>query len=105
MTEVAGLYGIPVLRRSEAWMVKDLYYIVPEGGAPAVEEVPAVDGKAAVVCERPDLAEEGETLEPINPSDLALLLDARADVGYVRVRTPEGPRTINKPEFLRGLYF
>jgi hypothetical protein len=38
-------------------------------------------------------------LEPINPSDLALLLDAQADVGYVRVRAPEGPRTINKPEF------
>ncbi len=81
-------------------MDKNIYYIVTEGGAPAVEEVPAVDGKAAIVCERPDLAEEGETLEPINPSDLALLLDARVDVGYVRVRGPEGPRTINKPEFL-----
>jgi hypothetical protein len=85
-------------------MDKDIYYIVTEGGAPAVEEVPAVDGKAAVVCERPDLAEEGETLEPINPSDLALLLDARADVGYVRFRTPEGPRIINKPEFLGDKY-
>lgn len=62
-------------------MDKDIYYIVTEGGASAVEEVPAVDGKAAVVCGRPDLAEEGEFLEPINPSDLALLLDARADVG------------------------
>ncbi len=85
-------------------MDKDIYYIVTEGGAPAVEEVPAVDGKAAVVCERPDLAEEDETLEPINPSDLALLLDARADVGYVRFGTPEGPRIINKPEFLGEKY-
>ena len=85
-------------------MDKDIYYIVTEGGAPAVEEVPAFDGKAAVVCERPNLVEEGETLEPINPSDLALLLDARADVGYVRLRAPEGPRTIDKPEFLRGAY-
>ena len=102
---MSGLYVIPALRRSETWMDKDIYYIVTEGGAPAVEEVLAVDGKAAVVCERPDLAGEGETLEPINPSDLALLLDARADVGYVRVRAPEGPRTINKPEFLRELYF
>ena len=91
----------PALRRSETWMDKDIYYIVTEGRASAVEEVPAVDGTAAVVCERLDLAEEGETLEPINPSDLALLLDARAGVGYVRVRTPEGPRTINKPESLR----
>lgn len=82
------------------WMDKDSYYIVTEGGAPAVEEVPAVNGKAAVVCERPDLAEEGETLEPINPSDLALLLDARSDVGFVLVRAPEGPRTIGKFEFL-----
>ncbi len=86
-------------------MDKDIYYIVTEGEAPAVEEVPAVDGKAAVICERLDLAEGDETLEPINPSDLALLLDSWADVGYVRVRAPEGPRTINKPEFLRGLYF
>ena len=85
-------------------MDKDIYYIVTEGGAPAVEEIPG-GGMATVVCERPDLAEEGETLEPINPSDLALLLDARADVGYVRVRTSEGPRTINKPEFLGEKYF
>ena len=95
---------IPVLRRSETWMDKGTYYIVTEGGAPAVEEAPAVDGKAAVVCERPDLAEEGETLEPINPSDLALLLEARADVGYVRVRGPEGPRTMDRPEFLGDTY-
>ncbi len=81
-------------------MDKDIYYIVTEGGAPAVEEVPATSGKVAVVCERPDLAEVGETLEPINPSDLALLLDARTDVDYVRVRAPEGPRTIDKSVFL-----
>jgi hypothetical protein len=81
-------------------MNKDIYYIVTEGGAPVVEEVPATGGKVAVVYERPDLAEEGETLEPINPSDLALLLDARADVDYVRVRAPERPRTIDKSEFL-----
>jgi len=37
-------------------MDKDGYYIVTQGGAPAVEEVPGVEGKAAVVCERPDLA-------------------------------------------------
>jgi hypothetical protein len=102
---VSGLYGILVLRRSETWMDKDIYYIVTEGGAPAVEEVPAVDGKAAVVCERPGLAKEGETLEPINVSDLALLLDARADVGYVRIRAPEGPRTVGKPEFLGDAVF
>ncbi|HEV2092363.1 MAG TPA: hypothetical protein VGR18_04270 [Rubrobacter sp.] len=81
-------------------MDKDIYYIVTEGGAPAVAEVPAVDGKAAVVCEQLDLAEEGEALESINPSDLALLLDARANVSYVHVRAPEGLRTIDKLEFL-----
>ena len=81
-------------------MDKDGYYIVTEGGAPAVEEVPAVGGKAAVVCERPDLAEEGETLEPVTFDDLAFLLEARADIEYVHVRTPEGPRTIEKPDFL-----
>jgi hypothetical protein len=81
-------------------MDKDSYYIVTEGGAPAVHEVPEVGGKAAVVCERPDLAEEGEPLEPINPSDLAFLLEARADIGYVQVRTSEGLRTIEKPDFL-----
>ena len=98
--EVSGLYKIPVLRRSEAWMDKDIYYIVTEGGAPAIEEIPTVSGKAAIICERPDLAEGDETLEPINPSDLALLLDSRADIRYVRVRAPEGPRTIAKPAFL-----
>ena|GEM_PF-2040856 len=102
---MSGLYGIPILRRSETWMDKDIYYIVTEGEAPAVEEVPAVDGKAAVICERSDLAEEGETLEPINFSDLALLLDARADVGYVRIRSSEGPRTVGKPEFLGDAVF
>ncbi len=66
-------------------MDKDIYYIVTEGGAPAVEEVPATGGKVAVVCERPDLAEVGETLEPINPSDLALLLDARTGALTTRV--------------------
>ena len=81
-------------------MDKDGYYLVTEGGAPAVEEVSEVGGKAAVVCERHDLAEEGETLEPITTGDLAFLLEARADIGYVRVRAPEGPRTIEKPDFL-----
>jgi len=33
-------------------------------------------------------------------SDFAPLLDARTDIGYVRVRAPEGPRMIGKPEFL-----
>ncbi len=75
------------------------YHLVTEGGAPAVEGVPG-GGRAAVVCERPDLAEEGETLEPVTFDDLAFLLEARADVGYVRVRTPEGPRTIDKSDFL-----
>ncbi len=81
-------------------MDKDGYYIVTQGGAPAVEEVPGVEGKAAVVCERPDLADEGETLEPVTFDNLALLLEARADIGYVLIRTPEGPRTIEKPDFL-----
>ena len=81
-------------------MDKDGYYVVTEGGAPAVEEIPGGGGKTAIVCERPDLAEEGETLESINSSDLALLLDARADIEYVRVRTPQGPRTVDKLEFL-----
>jgi hypothetical protein len=101
---VSGLYRIPVLRRSEMWMDKDIYYIVTEGGAPAVEEIPTVGGKAAIICERPDLAEGDETLEPINPSDLALLLDSRPDVRYVRVRAPEGPKTIAKPAFLGDAY-
>ena len=86
-------------------MDKDSYYIVTQGGAPAVEEVSEVGGKAAVVCERHDLAEEGETLEPITTGDLAFLLEARADIGYVRVRAPEGPRTIEKPDFLGGAIF
>ncbi len=75
------------------------YRLVTEGGAPAVEEVPG-GGKAAIVCERPDLAEEDETLEPVTFNDLAFLLEARADVGYVRVRTPGGPRTVDKSDFL-----
>ena len=77
------------------------YHLVTEGGAPAVEGVPG-GGKAAVVCERPGLAEEGETLELIPSDDLAFLLEARADVGYVRVRTPEGQRTVEKFRFLEG---
>jgi hypothetical protein len=81
-------------------MNEDVYYLVTEGGAPATEELPRIGGKAAVVCERYDLAEEGETLESINSSDLALLLDARADIEYVRVRTPQGLRTVDKLEFL-----
>jgi hypothetical protein len=80
-------------------MGKDGYYVVTEGGAPAVEEVPG-GGKTAIVCERPDLAEEGETLEPVTFDDLAFLLEARADIGYVRVRAPEGPRTVDKSDFL-----
>ena len=74
-------------------MNEDIYYIVTEGGAPATEELPRVDGKAAVVCEQHHLAEEGETLESINSSDLALLLDARADI-EVRARQ-DSPRTEN----------
>ena len=81
-------------------MDKDGYYLATEGGAPVVEEVSEVGGKAAVVCERPDLTEKGETLEPITYGDLAFLLEARADIGYVRVRTPEGPRTVDKSDFL-----
>lgn len=80
-------------------MDKDGYYIVTEGGVPAVEEVPAVGGKAAVFCERPDLAEEGEILEPITSGDLAFLLEALPDIGYVRVRSPAGPRTVDKSDF------
>lgn len=81
-------------------MDKDGYYVVTEGGAPAIEEIPRGRGKAAVVCERPDLAEEGETLEPIAFDDLAFVLEARADIGYVRVRTREGARTVDKSDFL-----
>ncbi len=39
-------------------------------------------------------------MESINSSDLALLLDARTDIEYVRVRTPQEPRTVGKLEFL-----
>ncbi|MBA2512535.1 MAG: hypothetical protein H0X19_05890 [Rubrobacter sp.] len=85
-------------------MDEDSYYIVTEGGAPAIEEVSAIGGKVAIVCERPDLAEDDETFEPITFDDLALLLEARADIGYVRVRGPEGPRTVEKPEFLGDTY-
>ncbi len=81
-------------------MGKGDYFLVSEGGAPAVEEVPGGGGKAAVVCERPDLAEEGETLEPVTFDDLAFVLEARANVGYVRVRAPGGSRTIDKSDFL-----
>jgi hypothetical protein len=83
-------------------MNKEGYYVVTDGGAPAVEEVPAVGGKAAVFCERPDLAEEGEILEPITSGDLAFLLEARADIGYVRVRGPGGSRTVDKSDFSGG---
>ena len=82
-------------------MDKDGYYLVTEGGAPAVEEAPGGE-KTASVCERPDLAEEGEPLTPVTFDDLAFLLEARADIGYVRVKTPEGPRTVDKPRFLGG---
>ena len=39
-------------------------------------------------------------MEPITTGDLAFLLEARADIGYVRVMAPGGPRTIEKPDFL-----
>jgi hypothetical protein len=74
-------------------MGRDTYFIVTEGGASATEELPRMGGKAAFVCERYDLTEEGETLESIKSSDLALLLDARADIECVRIRTP--PSTEN----------
>ena len=77
------------------------YHLVTEDGAPAVVEVPG-GGKAAVVCERPGLVGEGEASEPITFDDLAFLLDARADIGYVRVRGPEGSRTVEKARFLEG---
>ena len=79
------------------------YHLVTEGGAPAVEEVPGGE-KAAVVCERPGLAGEGEALEPITFDDLAFLLAARADIGHVRVRSPEGSRTVEKARFLGGAF-
>ena len=82
-------------------MGKDGYYLVTEGGAPAVEGVPG-GGKAAVVCERPGLAGEGEASEPVTFDDLAFLLEARADVGYVCVRGPEGSWTVGKARFLEG---
>ena len=40
-----------------------------------------------------------------NFSDLAPLLDARTDIGCVRVRAPEGQRTVGKPEFLGNPVF
>ncbi len=80
-------------------MDKDIYYIVTESGAPAIEEIPAIGARAAVVCEWPNLAEGGETLETVNLGDLALL-DARADVRHAYVRTPDGTRTIDNSEFL-----
>ena len=73
------------------------------GGAPEVEGVPG-GGKAAVVCERPGLAGEGEATEPITFDDLAFLLEARADVGYVCVRGPEGSWTVEKPRFFGGAF-
>ena len=82
-------------------MGRGVYYLVTEGGAPTVEEVPG-GGKAAVVCERPGLAGEGEASEPITFDDLAFLLDARADIGHVRVRGHEGQRIVEKARFLEG---
>jgi hypothetical protein len=70
----------------------------------AVEVVDPWRRKTAIVCEQPDLAEEGKTLEPIPFDDLAFLLEARADIGSVRVRTPECPRTLEKPRFLGGAF-
>ena len=82
-------------------MGRDGYHLVTEGGGPAVEEVPG-GGKAAVVCERPGLVEKGETSEPVAFDDLAFLLEARADIGHVRVRGPDGARTVEKARFLEG---
>ena len=80
-------------------MDKDVSYC-DRGRSPAVEEALTVDGKVAIICEQPDLAEEDKTLEPINPSDL-VLLGSRTGAGYVRIRGPEGLGTIDKPELLR----
>jgi hypothetical protein len=54
-------------------MDNDSYCIGTEGGAPTVPNL-----------RRPRAA----------------LLEARADIGYGRVRTPEEPRTVDKPDFL-----
>lgn len=45
-------------------MNKDIYYIVTEGEAPAVEEVPATGGKVAVVYERPTSSKRARRWNP-----------------------------------------
>ena len=42
-------------------MDKEKYYIVTEDDAPAIEAIPAVNGKAVILSEQPDLAEEART--------------------------------------------
>ena len=81
-------------------MDKEKYYIVTEGDAPAIEAIPSINGKAVILCEQPDLAEEGENLEPITYGDLPLLLQDRDDIQLIRIRTYGGAKLIEKPDFL-----
>lgn len=81
-------------------MDKEKYYIVTEDDAPAIEAIPSVNSKAAILCEQPDLAEGSENLESVTYGDLALLLQDRDDIGYIRLRTNEGAKLIEKPNFL-----
>jgi len=61
---VSGPYVFPALRRSETWMDKDIYYIVTKGGAPAVEEVPAVNGRPPSSASGPSLPERARRWSP-----------------------------------------
>jgi hypothetical protein len=81
-------------------MEDGFYIVVDEDGEPELEEVPSVDGKAAILC-MPDLAEDGEKVERSTYSDLAVLLHDRDDIKWLRLRTYEGPKLREKPDFLR----
>lgn len=83
-------------------MDQDSFYIVvDEDGNPAIEEIASVEGKAAILCVMPDLAEEGEKIEKITYSDLAVRLHDRNEIEWIRIRTYEGLELREKPDFLK----
>ena len=85
-------------------MDKDAYYLVTEDSDLAVEEVPAVEGKAAILCEQADLNQSGEQLERMSYGDIAVLLAQRDDISHIRIRkTRNDTKLIEKPDFLNEI--
>ena len=85
-------------------MDKTEYYLVTENSDLAIEEVPAVRGKAAILCEQADLNQEGEQLEKKSYGDIAVLLAPREDISHIRIRkSHEDTTLIEKPDFLNEI--